>query len=170
MFGTDKKEELSQHNEHRDRQDSLDKNPSTPELTNPHTERAVALAMARAADPGPKAFSARSFHLLFIVLVVCMCSGDNGFDGTVMGGINSMLQFQRFFGLEKAASSTGIIFVSTPVPSVTNHQGMYTVGQVCSAFFTIWLPDKLGRRYGMLIGNLLLVYVNERTAGVCEAR
>lgn len=94
---------------------SLDKNEnesSNPELSNPHHERAIALAMARAADPGPKPFSPRALQLLSIVLVVCMCSGDSGFDGTVMGAINSMIQFQRYFGLEGAAKSTGIVFVS----------------------------------------------------------
>lgn len=91
---------------------SFDKTEANPELTNPRHERAIALAMARAADPGPKAFSPRAVQLFLIVIVVCMCSGDNGFDGTVMGAINSMIQFQQYFGLEGAAKSTGIVFVS----------------------------------------------------------
>lgn len=76
-------------------------------------ERAVQLAIARQADPGPRAFSLASFQLLFYVLVCCMCGGDSGFDGTIMGSVNSMVQFQEYFNLDKSgASKTGILFVS----------------------------------------------------------
>ncbi|BEI95952.1 hypothetical protein CcaverHIS631_0109010 [Cutaneotrichosporon cavernicola] len=124
---------------------SVDKLDESAGFTNPSHDRAIALAMARAADPGPRAFSPRAIQLLCIVLVVCMCSGDSGFDGTVMGAINSMIQFQAYFGLEGAAKSTGIVF------------GMYTVGQVAAAFLAAYLPDKFGRRWGMFIGNIILV-------------
>lgn len=91
-------------------------------------ERAAALRIAQVADPGPPMASYRTFVFTMIVLVVCMCSGDNGFDGTVMSSINSMTQVRasgdsgleraekrystsRFFGLKAASSKTGIIFV-----------------------------------------------------------
>ncbi len=41
-------------------------------------ERAAALKIAQDADPGPDTLSYRSFVFTLIVLVVCMCSGDNG--------------------------------------------------------------------------------------------
>lgn len=34
---------------------------------------------------------------------------------------------------------------------------MYTVGQVCAAFLAAYIPDKFGRRVGMLVGNTILV-------------
>lgn len=41
-------------------------------------ERAMALRNAQIADPGLAVFSKRSFYFTCIVLVTCMCSGDNG--------------------------------------------------------------------------------------------
>ncbi|KAI9637512.1 general substrate transporter [Dioszegia hungarica] len=76
-----------------------------------------------------------------VMLIVCMCGGDAGFDGTVMSSVNSMKQFQTFFGLSIAEKSTGIVF------------GMYTV---CAFFPTSILPDRVGRRWSMWIGNLCL--------------
>lgn len=34
---------------------------------------------------------------------------------------------------------------------------MYTVGQVSSAFLAAYLPDRFGRRWGMFIGNSILM-------------
>ncbi|WOO79017.1 Lactose permease [Vanrija pseudolonga] len=111
-------------------------------------ERAVALRLARTADPGLRLASWRGLKFIFYVLVVCMCSGDSGFDGTIMSSVNSMLQFQRYFNLGtdgKGAAKTGIVF------------GIYTVGQVCAFFPAVVLPDRIGRRWTMFLANLLLV-------------
>lgn len=43
--------------------------------------------------------------MYLIVLVVCCCSGDSGFDGTVMGGINIMQQYQSYFGLTESGKA-----------------------------------------------------------------
>lgn len=44
-------------------------------------DRATALKLAQLADPGPKMASAQGIKFFLMVLVVCMCGGDNGFDG-----------------------------------------------------------------------------------------
>lgn len=44
-------------------------------------DRATALKLAQEQDPGPKTASWRYFQFVMMILVVCMCSGDNGFDG-----------------------------------------------------------------------------------------
>lgn len=79
-------------------------------------ERAVALRLARAADPGPSVWSPRGIQFVLCALVVCACSGDTGFDGTIMGAVNSMDQFHTYFGFnpQTGADKTGIVFVSTP--------------------------------------------------------
>jgi hypothetical protein len=41
-------------------------------------DRAAALRLAQQADPGPPIASMRTVIFTGIVLVVCMCSGDNG--------------------------------------------------------------------------------------------
>lgn len=75
------------------------------------TEREAALRLARVADPGIKVFSWRGMQFLFYALMVCMCTGDTGYDGTIMSSVNSMTTFHNYFGIKKAAS-TGIVFVS----------------------------------------------------------
>lgn len=81
-------------------------------------ERAVALRLARAADPGPSVWSPRGIQFVLCALVVCACSGDTGFDGTIMGAVNSMDQFHTYFGFDPqtGADKTGIVFVSVGWP------------------------------------------------------
>ncbi|KJA16923.1 hypothetical protein HYPSUDRAFT_46832 [Hypholoma sublateritium FD-334 SS-4] len=71
--------------------------------------------------------------MYLVTLVVCCCSGDSGFDGTVMGGINSMVQYQRYFGM------TGV--------------GSKTSGTIPASYF----PDRFGRRFSMWFGNAILI-------------
>ena len=70
-----------------------------------------------------------------------------GFDGTVMSAVNSMSQWYNYFGLGQATAGTGVVF------------GMYTVGTVSAFFPLAILPDKIGRRYSMFLGNLCLLWV-----------
>ncbi|WWC71162.1 uncharacterized protein I206_105115 [Kwoniella pini CBS 10737] len=108
-------------------------------------DRHTALRLARAADPGISMRDWRMAQWVFYITVVLMCGGDAGFDGTVMGAVNSMKQWQKYFGLTSASGSTGIVF------------GMYSVGQTLAFFPAAYLPDKIGRRWGMAIGNLTLI-------------
>ncbi|KAK0503894.1 general substrate transporter [Armillaria luteobubalina] len=123
----------------------------------------AALNAAIEADPGPKHFSLAAFQvscsieirpsqgtltlgqLYLIALVVCFCSGDTGFDGTVMGGINTMSQFQAFFGMKDDAAKTSIVF------------GIYTMPLGQLMLLIAYLPDKYGRRFPMWIGNAVLI-------------
>lgn len=50
-------------------------------------DRAAALNMARAADPGPSVYSWRYMQFVMLALVACVCSGDNG----------ENLQWRRFW-------------------------------------------------------------------------
>ncbi|KAG2010209.1 hexose transporter [Coprinopsis cinerea AmutBmut pab1-1] len=73
-------------------------------------ERQAALREALAVDPGPKKWGWPAIHMYLITLVVCCCSGDSGFDSTVMGGINTMKQYQDYFGMTGVGSKTSIVF------------------------------------------------------------
>jgi hypothetical protein len=41
-------------------------------------DRAAALNMAHAADPGPDVYSWRYMKFVMLAIVACVCSGDNG--------------------------------------------------------------------------------------------
>ncbi|PPQ80982.1 hypothetical protein CVT25_015135 [Psilocybe cyanescens] len=91
-------------------------------------EKQLALQAALKVDPGVARFSWAAIQMYLVTLVICCCSGDSGFDGTVMGGINSMVQYQQYFGLSGVGSKTRSYF-----------------------------PDKFGRRFSMFFGNAVLV-------------
>jgi hypothetical protein len=74
-------------------------------------ERAAAMKLALDADPGPGLLSWRYIQFFLSLLVVIFCSCDNGFDGTIMSSVNSMVTFQSYFGLVSASKGTGILFV-----------------------------------------------------------
>lgn len=78
-------------------------------------ERTTAFALAREIDPGPSTFSWRYLNFFMTMFVVIVCSCDTGFDTTIMSSVNSMTQFQGYFGLESASTGTGILFVSVPL-------------------------------------------------------
>jgi len=107
-------------------------------------ERQIALKAALEVDPGVSRFSWRAFQMYLVTLVVCGCSGDSGFDGTVMGGINSMLQYQQYFGMTGVGAKTSIVF------------GIFTIGSLCGTIPASYLPDKFGRRFSMFFANVVL--------------
>jgi len=108
-------------------------------------ERQERMAAALAIDPGHKPWSWRAIQTVLITLCVCCCSGDSGFDGTVMGGVNAMKQYQTYFGMSDAGAKTGIVF------------GIFTVGALVGAIPASYLPDRFGRRASMFFGNAILV-------------
>ncbi|KAI0061709.1 general substrate transporter [Artomyces pyxidatus] len=120
-------------------------------------EKQDALKQALAIDPGVKSTSWPAFQLYLIVLVACCCSGDSGFDGTVMGGVNSMTQYQKYFGMNAAGAKTGIVF------------GIYTIGSLVGAIPASYLPDRFGRRASMFIGNAILI-VGAITTGTAKTK
>lgn len=72
----------------------------------------------------------------------------NGYDGSLMGSINAIGEFQRYYKLsENGAASTGIVFA------------IFQVGQMVGALF-IWIADWRGRRLSIFIG----------TFGVCVGK
>ncbi len=74
--------------------------------------------------------------------LVYLCSTMNGYDGSLMGSINAIKEFQQYYNLsENGAASTGIVFA------------IFQVGQMAGALF-IWLADWKGRRLSIFIGTI----------------
>ncbi|KAF8194163.1 general substrate transporter [Pholiota molesta] len=119
-------------------------------------EKQKEMQKALAVDPGVTRFSWAAIQMYLVTLVVCCCSGDSGFDGTVMGGINSMAQYQRYFGMTGVGSKTSIVF------------GIYTVGSICGTIPASYFPDRFGRRFSMWFGNAILVVGALLTANATE--
>ncbi|KAK2761153.1 hypothetical protein FQN54_001674 [Arachnomyces sp. PD_36] len=74
-----------------------------------------------------------------------LCGCLNGYDGSLMGGLNAMVTYQKFFDMKSAGSSTGLVFA------------MYNIGSIPAVFMTGPVNDYLGRRAGMFTGAAVVI-------------
>ncbi|KAL4914364.1 general substrate transporter [Aspergillus aurantiobrunneus] len=91
----------------------------------------------------PLSLSMLRLYLCLMVPYLCGCL--NGYDGSLMGGLNAMETYLAFFNMETSGSSTGIVFA------------IYNIGSIPAVFFTGPVNDYWGRRVGMFIGALIIV-------------
>ncbi|TAQ89900.1 hypothetical protein B7494_g1772 [Chlorociboria aeruginascens] len=91
----------------------------------------------------PWTWSMTRLYLVLSCAYLCGCL--NGYDGSLMGGLNGMKSYQEYFHMTVAGSSTGITFA------------MYNIGSVAAVFFTGPTNDRLGRRAGMFIGSAIVI-------------
>lgn len=68
-----------------------------------------------------------------------------GFDGSLMGALLPIPQFQETFGAGLVGSQASLI------------QGMYTIGGVSALPFVGPFLDNFGRRFGMFIGSAAVI-------------
>ncbi|KAH6695675.1 general substrate transporter [Plectosphaerella plurivora] len=87
-----------------------------------------------------------SMFRLYGVLFVAYCCGClNGYDGSLMGGLNGMDSYKNTFDMEVWGSSTGIVFM------------IYNVGNICAAPTVPFATDIFGRRMGMFVGAVVII-------------
>jgi len=82
-------------------------------------------------------------HLqLYALAAVCFLNSTmSGFDSSLMGSINTLPNYTRYYNLPNTGTaSTGIIFA------------IFQIGQMCAALF-VWVADWLGRRWLIFIGT-----------------
>ncbi|EPS35921.1 hypothetical protein H072_10569 [Dactylellina haptotyla CBS 200.50] len=109
------------------------------------TVESVALVDAQARSKA-NPWSARSLQLYSFCLLATLNSCINGYDGMVLGNINSMKPFLEFFDLPPGGGAqTGIFF------------SIYNIGNIVATPFVGPLLDMWGRRWGMVIGAALIV-------------
>ncbi|KAG9253230.1 sugar transporter [Emericellopsis atlantica] len=96
--------------------------------------------VAELGDNRPAAFSRGQLKLYQICFLVYLCAALVGFDGSLMGSINSIGAYQRYYNVsENEQASTGIVFA------------IFNVGQMVGALFA-WFSDWRGRRMAILVG------------------
>ena len=89
----------------------------------------------------------RKRHLvkLNLLLIVPLLSSDvNGYDGSMLNGLQSMSQWQNSLGHPTGARLGQI-------SSVINYGGLL------AATFVPWLSDRTGRRLGICMGNIIVI-------------
>lgn len=108
----------------------------------------VGTAIQLAEDVEETKYSPWTWAMLRLYLVLScayLCGCLNGYDGSLMGGLNGMDSYHKYFHMTVDGSSTGLVFA------------MYNIGSVCAVFFTGPTNDYLGRRAGMFIGSFLII-------------
>ncbi|KAK5995400.1 Lactose permease [Cladobotryum mycophilum] len=98
-----------------------------------------------AEEAKPKLWTRRMFRLYSILLLGYLCIVLQGYDGSLMGAINAMPQYQRAFGLREAGSSTGLVFA------------IFNIGSLCALPFAGPLNDMSGRRWGIFVGCIFVI-------------
>lgn len=91
----------------------------------------VALADATAKQK-PSLWTRRMFQLYFFLFIATLNAAINGYDGSVMGSINSYPQYREYFGfpVDSGTPSTGIVYAMF---SIGNLIGSFVAGP-CSDF------------------------------------
>jgi MFS family permease len=69
----------------------------------------------------------------------------NGYDGSLMGSLNSMPPFHDYFSVGMEGSSIGLVFA------------IYTVGSIVGSLFAALACDFYGRRFGMFCGSSFII-------------
>lgn len=84
-------------------------------------------------------------RLYLLLFPVYLTAGLNGFDGSLMSGVNAIPAYQKYYGMNGAGSSTGILFA------------IYNIGAVVSVPFLAPLADGWGRRWGIFVGCVFVI-------------
>ncbi|KAH8645822.1 general substrate transporter [Xylariales sp. PMI_506] len=119
---------------------------STPYAGVDNQDASAALQLAHDVDSVSYSPWSKTMLRLYLVLASgYLCGCLNGYDGSLMGGLNGMTAYQDYFDMSVAGSSTGIVFA------------MYNIGSVAAVFFTGPTNDYLGRRAGMFAGAVIVI-------------
>ncbi|KAH7369162.1 general substrate transporter [Plectosphaerella cucumerina] len=111
-------------------------------------EKSIDTAVQIAHDVDETKYSPISPSLLrlyAVLFIPYLCGCLNGYDGSLMGGLNAMDSYKLFFKKDVIDESTGIVFA------------MYNIGSVAAVFFTGPTNDYFGRRWGMFVGAIIIV-------------
>ncbi|KAL2831702.1 putative transporter [Aspergillus cavernicola] len=123
----DKTESETHGDSRHDENATAEKNPSN---VQPHTLAATFDALGGPPDPWGRGH----LQLYGACLIIYFCSTMNGYDGSLMGSINVLSEYQSYYNLGSSGSSTtGLVF------------SIFNIGQMAGALFA-WTTDLFGRR------------------------
>lgn len=95
--------------------------------------------------PGVSWRKSRSIRLLYVyIFFLCLVNAGNGFDGSMMNGLQTLSYWRDYFG-HPTGSLLGVLNCIFSVGSVA--------GLPCIAFFS----DRYGRRIGLLVGSIIML-------------
>ncbi|KAJ5691750.1 hypothetical protein N7462_001173 [Penicillium macrosclerotiorum] len=90
-------------------------------------------------------WTASMFRLYGCLIIAYLCGCLNGYDGSLMGGLNDMTTYQQYFHMKTASSSTGLVFA------------IYNIGSIPAVILSCPVNDIFGRRKGMFTGAAIII-------------
>ncbi|PCD28433.1 hypothetical protein FGRA07_03572 [Fusarium graminearum] len=110
---------------------------------NTQTPEAIATALG-ATGAAPSPWGRGHIQLYMACALIYLCSTMNGYDGSLMGSLNVLPEYQNYYGLGKSGStSTGLVF------------SIFQIGQMAGALFT-WICDWRGRKITLVVSSFLI--------------
>ncbi|CAK7205108.1 hypothetical protein SEUCBS139899_007873 [Sporothrix eucalyptigena] len=85
-------------------------------------------------------WSSSSIKLYYCIFIAFCCSCANGYDGSLLGSILAMTQFQHVFNVGSSGHKVSVI------------TSLYSVGSIVTTPFAAMVSDRFGRRVGMVAG------------------
>lgn len=76
--------------------------------------------------------------------VVLLVQATNGLDGSIMNGMQTLTYWQDYFGHPTGAE-------------LGNFNATQGLGGVFAQFFLWWLVEKIGRRYTIIMGSVIII-------------
>jgi sugar porter (SP) family MFS transporter len=106
------------------------------------TPEAIATALDNVGAPSP--WGRGHLQLYMACGLIYLCSTMNGYDGSLMGSLNVIPEYQQYYGLgDKGSTSTGLVF------------SIFQIGQMAGALF-VWICDWKGRKITIAVTSFLI--------------
>lgn len=91
-------------------------------------------------------------RLYFYIILLILTNTANGFDGSMMNGLQSLSYWQEYFNYPRG-SILGLFNSSM------------SLGSLIGLFFTPYLIDKMGRKMGLVVGSVIMLMAVGLQAG-----
>ncbi|KAL3952891.1 hypothetical protein ACCO45_012834 [Purpureocillium lilacinum] len=118
---------------------STEHNEGPPQLEKGAVPAEAISATLEVTGGAPNPWGKGHLKLYGACLVIYLCSTMNGYDGSLMGSINALPEYQEYYNLGKGGTSTtGLVF------------SIFQIGQMIGALFT-WICDWRGRKITMIV-------------------
>ncbi|KAJ4248467.1 hypothetical protein NW762_012804 [Fusarium torreyae] len=114
-----------------------------------NTEKAAshppeAIPTTHDAEGQPSPWGQGHIQLYMACALIYLCSTMNGYDGSLLGSLNVLPEYQEYYGLgDSGSTSTGLVF------------SIFQIGQMAGALFT-WICDWKGRKITLAATSFLV--------------
>lgn len=106
------------------------------------TPGAIANTLDSVGAPSP--WGKGHIKLYMACALIYLCSTMNGYDGSLMGSLNVLPEYQEYYQLgDGGSTATGLVF------------SIFQIGQMAGALFT-WICDWRGRRMTLAVTSFLI--------------